>query len=81
MLAALRSLGALSSCAVDTLYVACVWLVHDVVVPRGELYRLKYQETQSGLNSDRSCISVITLKSLLRFCAIHLKRGAFDGAP
>ena len=34
MLAAWRWLAALPSCAVNTLYVACVWLVHDAVVPR-----------------------------------------------
>jgi len=32
-----RSLAALLSCAPDTLYVACVWLVHGAVVPRGSL--------------------------------------------
>ena len=34
MLVAWRWLAALLSCAVNTLYVACVWLVHDAVVPR-----------------------------------------------
>jgi hypothetical protein len=35
-----RWLAAQPSCALDMLYVACVWLVHDAVVPR-EVYRLK----------------------------------------
>jgi hypothetical protein len=41
-----RWFAALISCAVDTLYVACVSLVHDAVVPQ-HVYRLKHQETQS----------------------------------
>src|SRR5437764_11276132 len=40
-----RSLAALPSCAVNKLIVACVWLVHDAVVPRS-VYRLKHRETQ-----------------------------------
>jgi hypothetical protein len=39
-LVAWRWLAALLSCAPDTLYVACVWLVHGAVVPR-DVYRLK----------------------------------------
>jgi hypothetical protein len=49
MRVAWRWLAALFSCAADTLYVSCVWHVHDAVVPR-DVYRLKHKETQSLLD-------------------------------
>jgi hypothetical protein len=57
MLAEWRWLAAPLSCVADTLYVVCVWLVHDAVVPR-DFYRLKHRETQSRLDA------IIRLKPL-----------------
>jgi hypothetical protein len=57
MLVVWRWLAALPSCAVDKLYVASVWLLHDAVVPQ-DVYRLKHRETQSRLDA------IIRLKPL-----------------